>query len=236
MFSLFNSKKRTFKNNLTKAAQAAQIIGSNPFITSLNKQEIARNRLEKIKGWWNSNVDNYKIDSSISESDFELMRIILGLPDIAKYKNLNGKKITYYPNRQPETECNYVNGAKDGIQKGWYENGQLAFEHNYIFDYADGKSRSWYDNGILQSEENYKFTGENVNCLSEMIGCQKFFYENGMLKEERFYNEGTFKYEKLIRYYENGSIEEIREFENNEIYCREYNEQGVILKEWRNVI
>jgi antitoxin component YwqK of YwqJK toxin-antitoxin module len=233
MFSFFNNKKRTFDKNLAKAAEAAHVLASNPFLTSLNKQEIARNQRMEIREWWVSNVDNYKNEASISENDFELMRICLELPDTAKYKNINGKKKTYYPNGQIETEWNFVNGAKHGIQRGWYENGKLAFEHNYISDYCDGISRVWYDNGNLQSEHNYKFTEENINRLSDKIGWQKEYYGNGVIKEEWFYNENTYEYEKLIRYYENGSIEEIREFKNDEIYCREYNKEGGIIKEWR---
>jgi antitoxin component YwqK of YwqJK toxin-antitoxin module len=233
MFSLFNNKKRTFEKNLAKAAEAAHVLATNPFMTSLNKQEIARKQRTEIIEWWNSNVDNYKNEASISENDFELMRICLGLPDTAKYRKINGKRLTYHPNGQTEYEWNYMNGGKHGIQKGWHENGKLCFEHNYVNDHMDGHQKSWYDNGNLQSENNYKFTAENFNRLSENIGWQKEYYENGVIKEESFYNENTYEYEKLIRYYENGSIEEIREFKNSEIYCIEYNKEGAIVKEWR---
>ena len=196
MFSIFNSKKRVFKRQLMKATKAIQILFTNPFMTSLNKQENATKQLKEIKAWWENNVDNYKNELSINESDFELMRKCLQLPDIAKYRNANGKKIIKYPNGQIEYEWNYVNGGKHGIQKGWHENGKLSFEQNYVNDHMDGHQKSWYDNGNIQSENNYKFTKENFYFLSENIGWQREYYENGILKQEEFYNEITYEIEK----------------------------------------
>ena len=90
MFSIFNSKKRVFKKQLINAAKAVQILSENPFMISLNKQENARKRIKKIKAWWEINVDDYKNELSINERDFELMRQFLQLPDIAKYRKING--------------------------------------------------------------------------------------------------------------------------------------------------
>ena len=74
---------------------------------------------------------------------------------------------------------------------------------------------------------------ENFNCLSDKIGWQREYYENGVLKEEEFYNEITYKREKLTRYREDASIQELREFKNNEIHCKEFDEMGVIKNEWK---
>ncbi len=210
MFSIFNSKKRVFKKQLMKAAKAVIILHTDPFEISLNKQKNASNQLKEIKTWWETNVDNYKNVLSINESDFELMRKCLQLPDIAKYRNTNGKKIIKYPNGQIEYEWNYVNGGKHGVQKGWHENGKLSFEQNYVNDYMDGHQKSWYDNGNIQYENNYKFTEENFNRISDRIGWQREYYENGVLKSEEFYNEST-----------------------NEILCKKFDEKGVIKKEWK---
>ncbi len=225
MFSIFNRKNRVFKRQLIKAAKAVQILSANPFMTSLSKQADAKNYLKEIKAWWETNVDNYKNELSISESDFELMRKCLQLPDIAKYRNANGRKIIKYPNGQIEYEWNYVHGGKHGIQKGWHENGMLSFEQNYVNDHMDGHQKSWYDNGNIQSEDNYKFTTENFNRLSAKIGWQREYYENGVLKQEEFYNEITYKREKLIRYKEDGSILELREFKNSDILCEEFDQK-----------
>ena len=235
MFSIFNSKKRLFKRNLMKAAKAVQILSGSSFMGSIHDREISRNHLKEIKNWWEINVDNFKTELSISEIDFELMRKCLQLPDIAKYRNINGKKNTYYPNGQIEYEWNYVNGGKHGIQKGWHENGQLSFEQNYTSDHMDGKQISWYDNGNLQSEKNYKFLTPNFHRLSECVGWQKEYYENGTLKEEEFYNETTYKREKIIYYHENGLIKEFREFRDDEIYFKEYDDKGVVIKESNNI-
>ncbi len=218
-----------------KASKAVQILSMNSFMTSLNKQEIARRQLKEIINWWEINVDNYKNELSITEDDFELMRKCLQLPELAKYRNINGKKTTYYPNRQTEYEWHYLDGGKHGIQKGWHENGKLSFEQNYVNDHMDGQQKSWYDNGNLQTENNYKFTTSNINRLSASTGWQKEYFENGTLKEEEFYNETTYKSEKIIHYRENGSIKEFREFRDNEIYCKEYDDKGVIIKEWKNI-
>ena len=90
MFSIFSSKKRVFKRQLINAAKAVRILSENPFMISLNKQENARKRIKKIKAWWEINVDDYKNELSINERDFELMRQLLQLPDIAKYRKING--------------------------------------------------------------------------------------------------------------------------------------------------
>jgi antitoxin component YwqK of YwqJK toxin-antitoxin module len=217
-----------------KAAKAVQILSMSVFKTSHNNREIAKKQLNEIRNWWEINVDNYKNELSIKESDFELMRKCLQLPDIAKYRNLNGKKITYYPNGQTEYEWNYVDGGKHGIQRGWHENGTLNFEQNYVNDHMDGQQKSWYDNGNLESENNYKFTTSNINSLSAKTGWQREYYENSALKEEKLYNETTFEIEKIIKYREDGSIKELREFRDNEIYCKEYDNKGAIVKEWKN--
>jgi antitoxin component YwqK of YwqJK toxin-antitoxin module len=232
MFSFFNSKKRVFNNQLKNAAKAVLILSKNPFMTSLSQQENARTHLKEIKAWWESNVDIFKNELSIDESDFELMRKCLQLPDIAKYRNTNGKKIIKYPNGQIEYEWNYSNGGKHGIQKGWHENGRVSFEQNYLNDHMDGLQRSWYENGNIQSEYNYRFTNENTNGLSQNVGWQREYYENGVLKEEEFYNEITYKREKLIRYREDASIKELRVFNDNEIICKEYDEIGGVINEW----
>lgn len=235
MISIFNTKKREFKKNLKRAANAIKVLSMNPFTISLVSIENARRELDNIISWWDENVEEYKKELSIKENDFELMRVCLQLPDIGKYRNIDGKKLTYYPNGQIEYEWNYVNGGKHGIQKGWHENGTLSFEFNYVNDHMDGQQKSWYENGKLQSENNYKFTTPNRNCLSARIGWQREYYENGNLKEEEFYNEKTFEHEKYIRYRLNGSIEELREFGVKEIRCKVYDEKGVIINEWRRV-
>lgn len=210
MFSIFNNKKRLFKRNLVKAYKAIQKLSENPYTTSLKDQEFARKHLQEIKIWWENNVESYKNELYISEEQFEFFRICSNLPDIAKYRNLNGKKIVKYTNGQIQYEWNYVNGGKQGIQKGWHENGKLSFEQNYINDHMDGNQKSWYDNGNLESEDNYKYTIENINCLSEKIGWQKNYYENGNLKEANYYNEINYELEKTIFYNESGSINEER--------------------------
>lgn len=235
MFFIFNSKKRLFKKNLKKSAKLVEILSSNPFLTSLSDIEIAKRQLKVIRECWDINVDDYKNDLSISEYDFDLMRKCLQLPDIGKYRNINGKKLEYYSNGKIEYEWNYINGGKHGIQKGWHENVKLNFEQNYVNDHMDGQQKSWYENGNLQSENNYKFATENINRLSENTGWQKEYYENGVLKEEKFYNEITYKMEKLIRYREDGSRKELREFKDNEILCKDYDEQGIIFKELKKI-
>jgi antitoxin component YwqK of YwqJK toxin-antitoxin module len=234
MLYIFNRKKRVFKKQLMKAAKAIQVLSMNPFMSSLNKQEKARKQLKEINDWWENNVDNYKNELSINESDFELMRKVLQLPDIGRYRNTNGRKILKYPNGLIECEWNYVNGSKHGIQKGWHENGKLSFVQNYVNDHMDGPQQSWYDNGNIQSENNYRFTDENIHCLSENVGWQRDYYENGVLKEEEFYNEITCKLEKIIKYRKDGTKKELREFKNNEIICKEYDEKGSIINEWKS--
>ncbi len=234
MFSIFNSKRRIFKSKLLKAAKATKIIGEGVFANSLVLQNKAKKELTDISIWWENNVEEYKKELTINEDDFELMRKFLQLPNSSKYRNLNGKKNTYHPNGRIEYEFNYADGAKSGIQKGWYENGQLSFEHHYINDHMDGLQRSWFENGNLESENNYKFSTANTNRLSDSIGWQKEYYQNGFLKKEEYYNEITFKLEKIKCYGESGSIEESRDFIGDELVCREYDNEGIIIKEWRN--
>ena len=120
--------------------------------------------------------------------------------NLAYYKGelFNGKRVSYYGNRQLKREQNYKKGKKDGLGKRWYENGQLKEELNYKDGKMDGLVKRWYENGQLSSESNWK--------KGESDGLSKGWYKNGQLHWEQNHKKGK-KEEKYKKWYENGQLE-----------------------------
>src|SRR3990167_7677894 len=60
-----------------------------------------------------------------------------------------GKYEQWYENGQLNSENNYKDGEKEGIQRTWYENGQLNSENNYKNSKKEGIQKYWNENGQL---------------------------------------------------------------------------------------
>ncbi|MDB9881818.1 hypothetical protein N8368_00690 [Bacteroidia bacterium] len=127
----------------------------------------------------------------------EIVKEWLGKEQKESEKNyVNGQKeglqMTWHRNGQKESEYNYANGKRKGLQNEWYENGQKKSESNS--GEREGLVTEWYENGQKKSERNY--INENLN------GLQAEWYKNGQKK-----SEGTINGQKGIRaveWYENG--------------------------------
>lgn len=47
------------------------------------------------------------------------------------------------------SQCNYVDGIKQGEEKIWYDNGQLKIRAWYVNDMMNGEYKRWYATGVL---------------------------------------------------------------------------------------
>ena len=105
--------------------------------------------------------------------------------EIAYHKGspYTGKSINYYENGKKESEYNFKDGKKDGLEvvyffrsqlsrflKPW-SNGQKKEEINYKGGKKNGLETQWYENGQKKIETNYKD--------GRKVGLQAVWYSNG---------------------------------------------------------
>jgi len=120
-----------------------------------------------------------------------------------EYKDgeFDGLFITYYDNRQKESEQRYSNGQVNGSGSGWHENGV----QKYVVNYKDGKQIGmwtwWYANGTKQFERTFKDGVEDGQYMTwyengkpmcefnfkdgKRVGREASWDENGKLQYER---------------------------------------------------
>lgn len=145
----------------------------------------------------------------------------------AKYVDgeLEGEKIHYNQNGTLYADLNYSNGKLDGECLYYNEKGALTTKKNFNKGKLDGDFRNFYDVGEVAIKHKAKYVNEKLNdSLIERSpngivigrvnfiddkkeGNQKFYYDNGKLKEDKNWKanelEGSYK-----TYYANGKIEE----------------------------
>jgi antitoxin component YwqK of YwqJK toxin-antitoxin module len=135
----------------------------------------------------------FKDDLEVIKGDYFSEEIVMTVYEdrkiwIKRFKKIGNKlKLSkledYYTNGQLESEKNYKDGKKDGLQRGWYENGQLEYEENYKDGKWNGLQRAWYENGQLKYEINYKDGNKD--------GLWRWFsYRDGQLEYEENYKDG----------------------------------------------
>jgi|GEM_PF-1230312 len=64
----------------------------------------------------------------------------------------NGPSVSFYSDGTKNTEVNYVNGKKHGIEKKYYGTGEVYRERNYNMGIQHGWERRYYKSGQLMSE------------------------------------------------------------------------------------
>ncbi|SVC41765.1 uncharacterized protein METZ01_LOCUS294619, partial [marine metagenome] len=111
----------------------------------------------------------------------------------------------FHENGQLETEGNYKDGEKHGLQEDFHKNGKLKFRGNYKNGKLHGLVEIFYAKGQLKLRENYK-NGKHDG-LSEQFdrngnfgtsnykngklhGLYEEFYKNGQLMERGNYKDG----------------------------------------------
>ena len=62
--------------------------------------------------------------------------------------HMDGKFVQYVGDKKV-LEYNYLNGKKQGTERGWYLNGNMWYIHQYNNGERVGKQIGWYSNGEL---------------------------------------------------------------------------------------
>ena len=82
-----------------------------------------------------------------------------------------GRHAKFYPDGTREEERFYINGGKDGPQRGWWPDGKSKFLFTCYDNEFEGKFEEWSDSGLLIKQFNYKKGYEE--------GPQKLWWSNG---------------------------------------------------------
>ncbi|MGC9471194.1 MAG: toxin-antitoxin system YwqK family antitoxin [Bacteroidales bacterium] len=78
----------------------------------------------------------------------------------------NGPSVSFYSDGTKNTEVNYVDGKKHGIEKKYYGTGEVYRERSYEMGIQHGWERRYYKSGQLMSEV-YFHQGMISNVISE---------------------------------------------------------------------
>jgi antitoxin component YwqK of YwqJK toxin-antitoxin module len=133
-----------------------------------------------------------------------------------------GSYISHYPNRQPLSKNEYINGVHHGKINKFTPLGSLEFEGEYFNDDPHGHWK-WYDADKLLSEEGFYFYGSTDSIWKE-------YYPNKQLKSVRNYIDGE-QTGNDLEYYENGNKKQTGHYQDNERHgaFEYYNEQGELM-------
>lgn len=138
---------------------------------------------------------NYPMNSKIEEG-----RYIDGLKD--------GIWIKYYPDgKTKKLEGNFINNRPKGIYTRYYDNGVKMESGNFSYKNFNGPYFRYYRNGKIS----YKCT---FNKQGKETGLVQHFHSNGILAMEYTAKDGLVV-GKLSRYYEDGSVKEIINYNEN---------------------
>lgn len=112
------------------------------------------------------------------------------------YGKLDGESIEYSVDGNIIAKGNYVEGLKEGE---WiYSIGDQEQKGKYIMDLRDGNWESYYLNQDILSFEGRYIQGNED-------GKHIYYYPNGKIKEEKYYNEGK-KVRSWSKYNEKGDL------------------------------
>lgn len=75
---------------------------------------------------------------------FLIMTMLMGITLFADVQ----KKM--YSSGTLKSECNYTNGKKNGLSKGFHKNGKVKYEANYKNGKREGITKSYYKTGTLK--------------------------------------------------------------------------------------
>lgn len=112
----------------------------------------------------------------------------------ATYKNGNpyGAYKSYYLNGSPKLEGSFKDGIRDGVWKEYFNSGQVKSISNYVAGKNEGSYVSYYWNGQPMVKSNYvkdKLEGKFEDFDNDGKLYSDSYYENGKLKELKFYNK-----------------------------------------------
>lgn len=111
---------------------------------------------------------------------------------------LQGKRIIYFENGQPQYIEQYKNGQFDDLYNAFYESGQLKLEGKYTNGAMNGEWKGYHENGQLK--EVVLFVDNNEN------GPFVEYHDNGKLAAEGTYLNGDKEHGELKLFDENGEL------------------------------
>lgn len=119
-----------------------------------------------------------------------------------------GQWVTYYSDgKKVKLRGNYSNNRPEGDYKRYYENNKLKEKGSFGFTKFKGELLRYHENGNLAYKGNYNNDGVES-------GLIQYFYENGNVELEYIVKNGKLSGE-LKRFFADGSIKEIVEFDDN---------------------
>ncbi len=124
------------------------------------------------------------------------------------YGELDGEVIEYTELGNIISKGNYIEGYKEG--KWLYIVGDQKNQGKYVTDYKDGKWESYYI-----EEDKLSFEGRYVQGNPD--GKHVYYYPNGQIKEERYYEEGQ-KVRSWSKYNERGDLVVVVQYKEGNIY------------------
>ena len=157
-------------------------------------KKIANGKIYKNKNT-SGTICKYENNNIIS-----YMNIVNGLP--------HGKSEIFYPNGILNTKAFFKNGLIDGQLEINYPNGNRRIVANYKNGVLQGISKEYYENGQIKEQCN------NDNNTSRIC---KIYDENNVFKIQYKINNNKEEYVKLFKYYDNGIIKEILQYQNNKL-------------------
>lgn len=86
------------------------------------------------------------------------------------------KEITYYSNKQKQSEGEFKDDKRHGKWTFWYSNGNKWSEGYFDNGLDDGERNMWYENGQIRIEGKYD--------KGKQVGIWKFWDEKGNLVKE----------------------------------------------------
>jgi hypothetical protein len=93
-----------------------------------------------------------------------------------------GRHVRFHSNGLIAEERFFINGKKDGIQRGWWPDGRTKFLFNCYDNELEGSFEEWSDSGILLKQFHYDAGYE--------AGAQKLWWANGAIRANYFVKDG----------------------------------------------
>lgn len=183
---------------LTAAFLACSLVLMNP-AHALSSHQERTNQVDangKKQGYWKITAKagshpGYKLGVLVEEGTYSNNR-------------RSGVWKRYWPNGKVKSEINYERGIPKGPYKTYYPSGKVEELGAWDLDRNTGDFKRYHPNGKLAQD--FKFNEYGLR-----DGKQKYYHENGTLAVEVDIKEGK-EDGTLKRFYANGDVQEISEF------------------------
>ncbi len=127
-------------------------------------------------------------------------------------KEITGKVVSYYPDKQLKTVRKYKKGVFSGEETGYYENGEVRYV------YEPEIHKDFYENGQLKFETEY---------ADSQVTREKFYSENGKLKTDKTFDDGFLT--SVTEYYESEKIALKKTIDKGSSFEEKFDENGALV-------